>query len=248
MASTSEQGHNRNAVNFDNLIIICTSYGATYNPNKAAIKIPAMQAQAITVKNSVAGMNNLVPAYKIAVDARIAAFKPLDKIITRANNALKASDTTIEIINTAQTIVRKLQGRRATPKKTEEQKKVAADAGKEIVEISTSQMSYDSRIDNLDKLIKLLLSVAAYAPNETELKVAALTALYTDLKAKNLAVVNADTLLSNARVARNITMYKDDIGLVDVANDVKTYVKSVFGATSPQYKQVCALKFVKYPI
>ena len=248
MASTSEQGHNRNAVNFDNLIIICTSYGATYNPNKAAIKIPAMQAQAITVKNSVAGMNNLVPAYKIAVDARIAAFKPLDKIITRANTALKASDTTIEIINTAQTIVRKLQGRRATPKKTEEQKKVAADAGKEIVEISTSQMSYDSRIDNLDKLIKLLLSVAAYAPNETELKVAALTALYTDLKAKNLAVVNADTLLSNARVARNITMYKDNIGLVDVANDVKTYVKSVFGATSPQYKQVCALKFVKYPI
>lgn len=248
MASTSEQGHNRNAVNFDNLIIICTSYGATYNPNKAAIKIPAMQAQAITVKNSVAGMNNLVPAYKIAVDARIAAFKPLDKIITRANNALKASDTTIEIINTAQTIVRKLQGRRATPKKTEEQKKVAADAGKEIVEISTSQMSYDSRIDNLDKLIKLLLSVAAYAPNETELKVAALTALYTDLKAKNLAVVNAETLLSNARVSRNITMYKDDIGLVDVANDVKTYVKSVFGATSPQYKQVCALKFVKYPI
>ena len=248
MASTSEQGHNRNAVNFDNLIIICTSYGATYNPNKAAIKIPAMQAQAITVKNSVAGMNGLVPAYKIAVDARIAAFKPLDKIITRANNALKASDTTIEIINTAQTIVRKLQGRRATPKKTEEQKKVAADAGKEIVEISTSQMSYDSRIDNLDKLIKLLLSVAAYAPNETELKVAALTALYTDLKAKNLAVVNADTLLSNARVARNITMYKDNIGLVDVANDVKTYVKSVFGATSPQYKQVCALKFVKYPI
>ena len=248
MASTSEQGHNRNAVNFDNLIIICTSYGATYNPNKAAIKIPAMQAQAITIKNSVTGMNNLVPAYKIAVDARIAAFKPLDKIITRANNALKASDTTIEIINTAQTIVRKLQGRRATPKKTEEQKKAAADAGKEIVEISTSQMSYDSRIDNLDKLIKLLLSVAAYAPNETELKVAALTALYTDLKAKNLAVVNADTLLSNARVARNITMYKDNIGLVDVANDVKTYVKSVFGATSPQYKQVCALKFVKYPI
>ena len=164
MASTSEQGHNRNAVNFDNLIIICTSYGATYNPNKAAIKIPAMQAQAITIKNSVTGMNNLVPPYRIAVDARIAAFKPLDKIITRANNALKASDTTKEIINTAQTIVRKLQGRRATPKKTEEQKKAAADAGKEIVEISTSQMSYDSRIDNLDKLIKLLLSVAAYAP------------------------------------------------------------------------------------
>jgi DNA repair exonuclease SbcCD ATPase subunit len=231
MASTSEQGHNRNAVNYDKLIINCTSYGATYNPSKVALKIAAMQAQATAAKNSLTTVSALTPAYKNAVTARVTAFKPLDKLITRANNALKSSETTKEVIESAQTIVRKLQGRRATPKKTEEQKKVAADAGKEIVEISSSQMSYDSRIDNLDKLIKLFSSVAAYAPNEAELKIAALTALYTDLKAKNMAVVNAETPLSNARIARNTTMYKDDIGLVDVANDVKTYIKSVFGAT-----------------
>lgn len=248
MASTSEQGHNRNAVNYDKLIINCTSYGVTYNPSKAALKIAAMQAQSTAAKNSLTTVSALTPAYKNAVTARITAFKPLDKLITRANNALKSSETTKEVIESAQTIVRKLQGRRATPKKTEEQKKVAADAGKEIVEISTSQMSYDSRIDNLDKLIKLFSSVAAYAPNEAELKIAALTALYTDLKAKNMAVVNAETPLSNARIARNTTMYKDDIGLVDVANDVKTYIKSVFGATSPQYKQVSSLKFTKYAI
>ena len=248
MASTSEQGHNRNAVNYDKLIINCTSYGTTYNPSKAALKIAAMQAQSTAAKNSLTTVSALTPAYKNAVTARVTAFKPLDKLITRANNALKSSDTTKEVIESAQTIVRKLQGRRATPKKTEEQKKVAADAGKEIVEISTSQMSYDSRIDNLDKLIKLFSSVAAYAPNEADLKIAALTALYTDLKAKNLAVINAETPLSNARIARNTTMYKDDIGLVDVANDVKTYIKSVFGATSPQYKQVSSLKFTKYAI
>jgi len=248
MASTSEQGHNRNAVNYDKLIINCTSYGATYNPSKAALKIAAMQAQSTAAKNSLTTVSALTPAYKNAVTARVTAFKPLDKLITRANNALKSSETTKEVIESAQTIVRKLQGRRATPKKTEEQKKVAADAGKEIVEISSSQMSYDSRIDNLDKLIKLFSSVAAYAPNEAELKIAALTALYTDLKAKNMAVVNAETPLSNARIARNTTMYKDEIGLVDVANDVKTYIKSVFGATSPQYKQVSSLKFTKYAI
>lgn len=246
MASTSEQGHNRIAVNYDKLIITCTSYGTSYNPSKAALKIVAMQAQATAVKSSLTTMNVLTPAYKSAITARVTAFKPFDKLITRANNALKSSDTTKEVVESAQTIVRKLQGRRATPKKTEEEKKVAADAGKEIVEISTSQMSYDSRLDNLDKLIKLFSSVAAYAPNEADLKIAALTALYTDLKAKNMAVVNAETPLSNARIARNITMYKDDIGLVDVAIDVKTYIKSVFGATSPQYKQVSSLKFTKY--
>ena len=245
MASTSEQGHNRNAVNFDNLIIICTSYGATYNPNKAAIKIPAMQAQAITVMNSVAGMNNLVPAYKIAVDARIAAFKPLDKIITRANNALKASDTNKQLEETAQTIIRKLQGRRATPRKTEEEKKTAMDAGIEINEISSSQMSYDNRLDNFDKLIKLLSSIPQYVPNEADLKTTSLIALYNDLKAKNLSVVTSNVSLSNARITRNEIMYKENSGLVNISIDIKTYIKSVFGATSPQYKQVSNLKFVK---
>ena len=246
MASTTEQGHNRNAANFDKLIINCTSYGITYNPNKAALKIVAMQAQAIAAKNSLTTVNALTPAYKNAVSARVAAFKPFDKLITRVNNALKASDTTQEVDDSAKTIVRKLQGRRATAKATEEEKKIASDAGKEIVEISTSQMSYDSRLDNFDKLIKLLSSVSQYAPNEADLKITALTALYTDLKAKNLAVINAETPLNNARIARNDVMYKDNVGLVDVAADVKTYIKSVFGATSPQYKTVSSLKFTKY--
>ena len=38
---------------------------------------------------------------------------------------------------------------------------------------------------------------------------------------------------------------KNGQGMVDTALDVKTYVKSVFGASSPQYKQVSALKFTK---
>ena len=231
MASTTEQGHNRNAANFDKLIINCTSYGTTYNPSKAALKIAAMQAQATAAKNSLTTVNALTPAWKNAVSARVTAFKTFDKLITRVNNALKASDTT-----------------QATAKATDEEKKVASEAGKEIVEISTSQMSYDSRLDNFDKLIKLLSSVTAYAPNEADLKIAALTALYTDLKAKNLAVLNAEIPLNNARISRNDTMYKDNIGLVDVATDVKTYIKSVFGATSPQYKTVSSLKFTKYSI
>lgn len=246
MASTTEQGHNKNAANFDKLIINCISYGATYNPSKSALKIAAMQAQATAAKNSLTTVNALTPAYKNAVSARVAAFKPFDKLITRVNNALKASETTQEVDDSAKTIVRKIQGRRATAKKTEEEKRVAADAGKEIVEISTSQMSYDSRLDNFDKLIKLLSSVQQYTPNEADLKIASLTALHADLKAKHLDVINAETPLNNARIARNDVMYKDNVGLVDVSTDVKTYIKSVFGATSPQYKTVSSLKFTKY--
>lgn len=55
------------------------------------------------------------------------------------------------------------------------------------------------RLDNLDKLIKLLATIPAYAPNEVDLKVATLTTLYNDLKAKNQACVTAYTQLSSAR-------------------------------------------------
>ena len=146
----------------------------------------------------------------------------------------------------ALTLVRKLQGRRATAKKTEDEKKALAAEGKEVVEISSSQMSFDSRLDNFDKLIKLLSSIPAYAPNEADLKVEALTALYNDLKAKNMAVINAETPLSTARIARNEVLYKQNTGIVDITVDVKNYVKSVFGATSPQYKLISNLKFTSY--
>ena len=104
-------------------------------------------------------------------------------------------------------------------------------------------MSYDSRIENLDKLIKLLESIGAYAPNEEELKTTSLTTLYNTLKVKNASVVAATTPMSNARISRNNILYKANSGMVDIALDTKTYIKSLYGATSPQYKQVSKLAF-----
>ena len=246
MASTSETGHAKNVANFEKLIAETSAFGETFNPSKASLKLTALNTQLATAKAAIAAVNSAEPAYKNAVSARDAAFAPLGKLITRINNALKASDTTVQEDESALTLVRKLQGRRATAKKTEDEKKALAAEGKEIVEISSSQMSFDSRLDNFDKLIKLLSSIPAYAPNEPDLKVEALTALYNDLKAKNMAVINAETPLSTARIARNEVLYKQNTGIVDITVDVKNYVKSVFGATSPQYKLISNLKFTSY--
>ena len=246
MASTSETGHAKNVANFEKLVAETTAFGETFNPSKATLKLTALNTQLATAKAAIAAVNSAEPAYKNAVSARDAAFAPLGKLITRINNALKASDTTVQEDESALTLVRKLQGRRATAKKTEDEKKALAAEGKEVVEISSSQMSFDSRLDNFDKLIKLLSSIPAYAPNEADLKVEALTALYNDLKAKNMAVINAETPLSTARIARNEVLYKQNTGIVDITVDVKNYVKSVFGATSPQYKLISNLKFTSY--
>jgi hypothetical protein len=246
MANSSETGHAKNVAYFERLVTNVTALGTTYNPSKANLKLVALNTQLTNAKAAIAAVNSAEPAYKNAVSARDVAFTALSKLITRVNNALKASDTTVQSDKSTMTLVRKLQGRRATPKLTEEEKKAAAEKGNEVVQISASQMSFDSRLDTLDKLIKLLTSVTAYAPNEADLKVLALTTVYNDLKAKNTAVIAAETPLINARIARNDTLYKPLTGLVDISVDVKTYIKSIYGATSPQYKAISGMKFTSY--
>ena len=38
-------------------------------------------------------------------------------------------------------------------------------------------------------------------------------------------------------------MYKANTRMVDIALDSKAYIKSAFGATSPQYKQISGIAF-----
>ena len=248
MASTSETGHLKNVANFDQLISFASGYGEAYNPSKSNLKLDALKALSAQAKESINAVSSTEPAYKSAVAAREVAFEPLSKLTTRVMNSIKATDTAVQVNENARTLVRKIQGIRATPKKTDEEKKALAEQGKESIEISTSQMSYDSRLDNLFKLIQLLSSIPEYNPNEKELKLEHLSTLMEELKAKNAAVVEKTTPLSNARISRNSILYMNDTGLYDVAMDVKTYIKSVFGATSPQYKQVSKLAFKKVKV
>ena len=243
MANTTETGHAKNVANFESLISFVKGYGTTYNPTKDAIKVTALEAILVNSKQAIVGIDNALPAYTNAVSARESAFAPLGKLITRVNSAIKATDTTENVDESVKTLVRKLQGTRATAKISDEEKAALEAEGKEVNQISSSQMGYDNRLENLYKLIMLLTSIPQYNPNEEDLKISTLTALYEDLKAKNSAVVDAYTPLSNARIARNEIMYAPLTGLVDIAADSKTYIKSVFGASSPQYKQVTKLEF-----
>jgi len=243
--SHSETGHAKNVANFENLISFCTGYGTSYNPSNAAIKLPALNTLFTSAKNSLSTINTTLPPWKTAVNAREIAFAPLSKLTTRLVNALDASSVTRQIVADAKTYARKLQGKRASAKLPTIIDNPATPVDESQKSISASQMSFDNRIENLDKLIQLLSSQTAYTPNEADLKVTALTTLIADMRAKNTAVINAYTPLSNTRIARNNILYATGTGLVDIAGEVKKYVKSVYGATSPQYKQVSGLQFTK---
>jgi hypothetical protein len=245
MASTSETGYAKNVANLETLISFITAFGATYNPSKDTIKLSALQTLLSDAKASLNTVNVAFSARSNAVAARESTFESFPKLVTRVNNSLKATDTTTQVDDSAKTIVRKLQGTRASAKLTEEEKKALAAEGKEVNQISNSQMGYDDQVENFDKFVSLLSSIPQYAPNEEELKVTSLSALCDNLRAKNTDVIMAEVQLSNARIARNDIQDRPLTGLVDLAFDTKVYIKSVFGASSPQYKQVSKLEFKK---
>ncbi len=244
MASTSETGHAKNVTNFEDLISFCNGYGGSYNPSKPSIQIPNLQSLRVTAQATITNLTATNTAFINTTNARQAAFNPLKPLATRIVNALDATEASDTLVQDAKTINRKLQGQRSHSKLTKaDAGKVANEAAAEPKNISVSQQSYDSLIENFKKLIELVMSEPTYTPNEPELQVTTLTAQAADLEAKNTAVIDATTNLSNARITRNKTLYNKDTGLVDIAGEVKKYVKSVFGATSPEYKQVSKIKF-----
>lgn len=243
MTSISETGHAKNVSNFDSLISSIIALGETYNPSKESIKLTALQALQVAAKNSLNELYIAQANYSNAVSARDKDFEQLSKLVTRIYNSLRASDSSEQADKTAKTIVRKLQGRRASAKITEEERKLLEEQGTEVNQISASQMSFDSRVENLERLISLLSTIQEYKPNEEDLKLETLKELHTKLTQSNKEVVLASISLSNYRMNRNKILYSKTTGLVDIAFDSKIYIKSVFGATSPQFKQVSKLYF-----
>ena len=245
MPSTSETGHAKNVANFQDLISFCNAYGASYNPNKTSISLAALNTKHTDAINALAAVNTSIPPSTNAINQREIVFNPLSKLITRVVSAVAASDVSAQIIDDVKTIARKLQGKRATPKIPTIIDDPTTPVDESQKSISASQMSYDQRIENMDKLIQLLKAQPNYKPNETELSIDGLTTLYNNMVNANTTAINTFTPLSNARINRNEILYNQATGLVTVAADVKTYIKSVFGPTSPQYNQVSKLKFDK---
>ena len=240
MALTSETGHAKNIANFQDLIAFVTGYGATYNPSKNALKLPQLITLVTTSQGNLADVITKNTAYNNSVNDRIIAFDGLKALSTRLVNALETTDAPKEKVSDAKSFNRKIQGKRASTSATPTDPSTPAPAT-----ISASQQSYDQQIQHFAGLISVLESETSYTPNETELQIATLTAKQADLVAKNNAVSIAYTGISNSRINRNKTLYEDGTGLVSVATEVKKYIKSVFGASSPEFAQVKGIEFKK---
>lgn len=264
-SSISEVGHAKNVAHFAILITYCAGYGSTYNPSAAPIKIPALNT---TLTNSQTALTNAIndtTANTAAVNARIAAFLNIKKLATRMLAALNGAGATTAQIANAKTINRKIQGSRAkitptastatTPTSTTTPTdspstttppatgKATPTATVTPHKASTSQQSFDQLIQHFQAFVALLAAVPTYNPNETDLKIAALNTYLTNLNTTNNAAITAHTKLANTLIARNKVLYTPVIGLCAIAQETKNYIKSIYGATAPEYKQVSKLSF-----
>ncbi|TYB79800.1 hypothetical protein [Bizionia myxarmorum] len=240
MASTSEVGHAKNVANFQDLIAFVNGYGPTYNPTKNSLLLPQLET---LYTNSETSLNNVLTKntdFNNIINQRLDAFANLRSLSTRLISALETTNATDEIIKDAKSFNRKLQGKRAS--KIEQPTDPNQPAPKTI---SSSQQSYDQLIQHFEGLISVLQSEPSYAPNETDLQVATLQTQLQDLKDKNKQVSNAYAQVSKARLERNKVLYEAETSLVNTAAEVKKYVKSVYGATSPEFGQITIIKFTK---
>ena len=241
MASTSETGHAKNVANLNTMISRCIGYGARYAPTNPLIIIAALQTLYTNANKALIALNTAKTPYTKAVNARQLIFAEMEKLATRILNAFDATyEVTDKMVDDAKTIIRKIRGERKS-------KRILNPLPEDPIQISVSQQSYDSQVQHYNKLVTLVTAEPGYDPNETELKPDQLIAFGIQLQTVHNAAINATTPYLQAIANRNKELYTEKTGLVDVAAEVKKYVKSVKDITLAEFRQISGLRFRRPP-
>jgi hypothetical protein len=237
MSQHHETGHAVNVANFDRLREFTRSLGSSYAPPTDRLKDGNLLLVLNNSQTSMETIDRVNAGYLKAMSARDEAFAPLGKLVTRIHYYVETLHTGAETLKAIKELVRKLHGNRAKAKK---------DApAEEHKYISVSHLSFEQRMENFNKLIEFLHAETLYNPAETDLTLNALYDLLAKMHNTNLKAIDAQILLLAARNQRNIVLYAPLSGLVDVALDVKKYIRGAFGTNSDAYKLVQGLKFTR---
>ena len=236
MSSTSETGHARNVANLQKLTEQVTVY-TLYNPPVDNLKVANLQTLYTTASAKLNEVEDKRNANKNAITVRQSAFENLKSTATKIINHLEILGLPSGTIDQAKSLNRVIQGG---------QKKAvtALEEGKEETKtVSTSRQSYTQMAENFGILLQLLGTIPTYNPNEDDLKLANLETYKISLVSSTQSVDQTEAELNNKLIERDQLLYADGTGLYSIAQNVKKYVKSLYGATSPEYTNVSSIEF-----
>lgn len=235
----AETGHAKVVSNFALMIAFCTGYGTDYDPTNAMIELAALNVVLTDAQAALDDVQAKVAPWKDKVADRENIYKGIRARTTQLLAAFEACGAEKNKVDNARTYHRQVHGRRATalppddPGTPEDESK-----GK-----SVAHTSYVQTAESFGQMLEILAEEPLYAPNETHLTIATNQALLAAMEEANDKVVGKAVPLSNSRIARNNTLYDKPGNILERAALVKKYVKSVYGATSPQFEQVSGLEF-----
>ena len=261
MSAIIESGHSKNVASLLKLNQHIATLGASYNPANANLTTTAFATLYANADAKVNGTNTTFTNWKDATNQREIEFNKLRKLSTQLLGALQSTTATQQTVDDFAFLVKKLRGS-SKPKSTKPSAgklsnpnpPIAIDPGTvptdpnpptDTSTISTSQQSFDSRIQHFTKMILLLESQPTYAPNEVEFQVPTLQTKNTVISALNDTANTTYASLKTARIDRNTFLYAANTGLLDLVKQSKAYIKSIYGAESQQYHACTAIKFYR---
>lgn len=252
---TNESGYARLIANFENLYSHCLGFGAAYNPSYPAIQASGLGSKLGSARSALNAVQLAKTTHDDATNAREILFSGVKKMATRIINALIASNAVQQRIDDARSINRKLNGKRAgSITGAGDTSREAPVSGPGSVpapvsgategpgRISVSHQGFDSLVENFAQLVVIAAAEPLFNPNEDDLKVTALNDFVNQLRAANTAVINTGIQYENARITRDTEFYDPNLGIINLARQVKTYVKSLFGASSSQFRSISTLR------
>lgn len=243
--STNQAGHEQKVVNLGVMIFRIKAFRPGYNPSRIEFTVNNLEQLKSNGEGVIAGWVLAENVHQNSISARNLSFINFDGITTRSINALRISGASEQTIKQAEAIVRDLRGGRASEKLTDAEIAEAKENGEELKNNKVHNSNIDSRIENFKKYVQFLSLEGKYNPNEADLKIEALNNNLSVLKAVNDNYNSTNAALNVSRMVRDSLLYTTSTGLVDIALAVKLYVKSAFGATSPEYKSISDIVFTK---
>lgn len=252
MNTTTDVGHARNVNNFQALLEVCTSLGASYNPARDGLKLPAMQETLKSAQEAIGHHRELAAHLRAEVASRKAKFAEFETRITRIHQTLRACGCGPEVEEKVNQIVRVVRGKRSSAPALAAPARSEVEVGTALTDVapmpkmrSVGHVSFEIRVENLDILLSTLSAVPGYMAYEDELKLEGIQAWRDQLRQSNQAVRAAELAWDGSRAERDRILYGEVTGVCDRASDCKAYLRGVFGGASSQNRQVAGLVFIK---
>lgn len=228
--------------NFEKLITVVKTFGANYTPSFEKMKVP--QLEDCLAKGQTA-MSNLIEAENDQMlnrSKRKNLMKEIPKTATSILKQLKYADVSESLLEDANSVVNGFKKKKNETSAATE-KEVTEKTEATINKTQHQTKNLEQKIEIMEKLIDLVQDIPEYKTNEKGLSKEELKDYLTLIKTTRKQIDDSELAISNARITRNVVLYKPQVGLVEVAKAVKDYINDHFGSKSPERKQVTKILF-----